>query len=170
MREGNRLVTCEGCGFTYMAPADNREHMKKHRNWERACRAYLHYLRPYPEREKEKIRQRSIIRELKEELASASEKDRMFIIGDLELAYEDLFIVYYERSVLSWIAKYGLKSKHCSFNSYMALLLGQDHWKDIIGNDEVYKNLASQYGCIHGMRNGSSYFEKSDKPLLKKAA
>ena len=165
------LITCKDCGLTYMMPYDRREHNAHHKEWERACEIYGCYLRPYRQREDEKCRLWPMTSKLEEMLDKSEGKEKERILSELATVYDELFQFYYERSVLGWVARYGLKTRHCSFNSYVALLLGQKHWKDdIIKRDEVYKRLVSIYGCIPGMKNGSSYFEASEKCLLRKAA
>ncbi len=155
-------VRCEVCGFGYVKPIDNRIHNEYHRKWKDLCREYG-LVRTYEQREKAKHELRERLFELRDAFESTrSQSKRKSILREMMDVQEDLYRVYYERSVSCW--HLGLMSschkkeeKHCTYAEYVSLLLGQDSWNDIVFKEEVLNMLVAKYGKRNGMTG--SYYE-----------
>lgn len=155
-------VRCEECGLGYVKPIDNGIHNAHHRKWKDVCREYGH-IRPYHQREDAKFELREKLRSLQNNLKeTASEAKKKGIFKQMMDVQEDLYRVYYERSVESWClgmmsSRHKKEERHCTFAEYVSLLLGQDEWNNIIFENEVLGMLVKKYGKHKGMTG--SYYE-----------
>ena len=151
-------VDCE-CGLGYVKPADNAIHNAHHRRWKDACREYG-YIRTSKSHDDAKFQLREKLFSLQEELdKTASETKRKGIFRQMMDVQEDLYRVYYERSVYAWCVMLNgkrRKDRHCTFSEYVSLLLGQKEWDKIVFKKEVLEMLVKKYGKHKGM-TGSFY-------------
>lgn len=82
-------------------------------------------------------------------------------IEEVTAYWIEAFKGYFSRSLNGC----GYNLLHPEFESYVAMMLHQQHTKNRIGNDSIYNKLVSMYGTLPGIDNGTSYWRPSDKNI-----
>ena len=132
---------CKECGLYYASdiPSEVEFHSQKHIAWENAVKKYG-FCWPYSVRE-----------EIKAESNAILASDTSTPADKIDAAI-DILKCYFSRSLES--AQYNLK--HVEFSEYVAMLLGQGHFKERFGED-VWESLSNLYGTKEGITNGTYY-------------
>lgn len=144
--EESPVITCQDCGLIYNQ--DDAEeiarHKLRHGKWEAAVKKFG-FCWPSDYREMRK--------------ADARNKIDAGDLSDAEYidAQEDVFRALFSRS----LEASGYNLHHVDFQTYIAMLLHQNHWKNSI-NIVVYDKMVEKYGSKPGIEESQTYYNVAE--------